>query len=173
MVNATLFPASQPAEFWRQSPNPKLDQAWVDLVKTPVFLVSEDVRKMGRDHEKSVHVHESYHLSPEGSRLYFAQLYGQHALHCLDVLRKFAYFPYYYGDKYNSTEEMPIYQQNHLNHCTEILRQDLMCSISTDVVLYQREDGDENPQSSFSIEKFCRSYDHVKGCWTVRAARCI
>lgn len=164
MVNASLFPASQPPEFWRQNPNPQLDQAWVDLVQTPVFLVSEeDVHKMGRDPSKAVKVPETYHIAKEGPPMYFAQLYGQHALHCLDVLRKFAYFPYYYGDKYNSTEEMPIYQQNHLNHCTEVLRQDLMCSVSTDVVLYMWEEGDDNPQPNFSIEKVCRSYDHVRG----------
>jgi hypothetical protein len=164
MVNATLFPASQPPEFWRQEPNPKLDQAWVDLVKTPVYLVTEpDVVKMGRDPSKYVTVPESYHLGPKGEKVFFAQLYGQHALHCLDVLRKFAYFPYYYGDKYNSTKEMPIYQQNHLNHCTEILRQDLMCTASTDAVLYQWEAGNDNPQPDFSIEKVCHSYDHVRG----------
>ncbi|OQV01135.1 hypothetical protein CLAIMM_06542 [Cladophialophora immunda] len=161
-LNGTFFPATQPANFWRQEPNPALDEAWDALAETPAFLVTADeVRKAGGDPERAVRVPESWGLRPKGDPVYFAQMDGQHSIHCLNALRMFAYFPYYFGHKWKSTAEMPVYQQNHLNHCVDMLRQNLMCSISTDIVTYEWVEANDTPQPNFSIEKVCRSRDVI------------
>lgn len=55
-----------------------------------------------------------------------------HHLHCLNQLRKHAYYEYYYPDinKWNSTTRFI-----HVNHCIENLRRVLMCQADVSLVV--------------------------------------
>lgn len=97
-----------------------------------------------------------------GSSLYLAELDGQHHLHCLNTLRKYAYLPHYFPG-YSSTLTMPIFHQNHLTHCLDVLRQQLLCTYSTGVTTYRWLRGQEIPQPDFSVQKQCKNLRQIGG----------
>ncbi|KAJ9653550.1 hypothetical protein H2198_007270 [Neophaeococcomyces mojaviensis] len=159
VINGTLFPNTSPPSIWRQNPSPAVDEAWESISDTSLFRITRaDVLALGRDPSTTTAVPPSYNL---GADLYFAELDGQHQLHCLNAIRKYAYFPYYFGDKYNDTISMPVFHQHHLSHCLDILRQNLLCQESTDIITYQWVEGQSIPQPDFSIEKVCKRRDQI------------
>ena len=97
-----------------------------DSLKPPLFAITRgDVVRLRRDPDVAVKVPVEWNLkSPTGEPIYLAQLDGQHTLHCLNAIRKYAYFDHYYCDRYRSTSNMPIFDQTHLNHCVDMLREE-------------------------------------------------
>jgi hypothetical protein len=95
-----LFNDYSPPVIYRQDPSPAVDEAWEKIAKLDYFgVTAEDIHKMGKDAETAVVVPEDWGM---GSNLYLVQLDGQHHLHCLNAIRKFAYFDYYLGDKFTN-----------------------------------------------------------------------
>lgn len=75
-----------------------------------------------------------------GSETYLAQSAGQHALHCLNSVRKYAYREYYYPNINVShgggTSPFSAIDQAHLSHCLHILLQELTCTPSMNVITH-------------------------------------
>ncbi|KAI1291045.1 hypothetical protein F5Y03DRAFT_400990 [Xylaria venustula] len=65
-------------------------------------------------------------LPEESGGGYMASLEATHQLHCLDMLRKFS-FRDYYADKAAQFAD-PHKLLTHMDHCTEMLRQVIMCN---------------------------------------------
>lgn len=159
-VNGTLFPNSNPPSIWRSPPSPAVDKAWEDIANTDIFAISRaDILSLGRDPEVITKVPSSYGF---GEDIYFAELDGQHHLHCLMMIRRYAYLPQYFPE-YESMNKMPVFHKNHLNHCVDILRQHLLCTFSTDIITYRWTQNQPLPQPDFSIEKVCRNRDDIQG----------
>ncbi|KAI8194175.1 hypothetical protein KHU50_011959 [Colletotrichum sp. SAR 10_65] len=99
-VKGTLFNDYTPSRIWRQPPSEEVDKAWDDMARIEYFGVSGDaLRKMGKDPKISVSIPEDWGVGPDK---YLVEIDMQHQLHCLNAIRKYAYWDYYYGNAYKN-----------------------------------------------------------------------
>ena len=75
-----------------------------------------------------------------GSDTHLAQIDGQHALHCLNAVRRYAYREHYYPHLNTSARRgvSPLgpLDQAHLSHCLHILLQTLSCNPSANLITH-------------------------------------
>jgi hypothetical protein len=106
-----------------------------------------------------------------GEDAYLAQPDGQHALHCLNAIRKYAYREHYYPSQttcqtsshtanLTSTSPLEPFHQAHLSHCLHILLQTLSCDFSADMITHNWMETQDYPFPDFAINKKCK--DHSK-----------
>jgi len=153
---------------YRQQPSQEVDLAWRRLGDLRLIpLTHKEVIATGKDPVDAVKFPESFGL---GSDAYAGRIDVFHQIHCLDSLRKEAYFEHYYGKiypgGYNETTEM---HRLHLSHCIHYLLQNIMCQASTDVYTHIWTDGVEHPFPDFGVTHQCRDYDTIKA-WQDRNA---
>ena len=96
-----------------------------------------------------------------GSDAHIAQLDGQHMLHCLNVLRKFAFFEHYYGEEYGSEQTLHPLHVAHRSHCLHILLQALTCQPSLNVITHNWMDTQSFPFPDFNIERKCQEHGSI------------
>lgn len=151
MINGTLFAPDNPS-IGRQFPNPEADTLWDEFALTRTIVISaEDVRKLGKDPETVAKFEDDYwHL---GENAYMAQLDVFHQLHCLNTFRHLAYPQYY-----EAHVDHPLWYI-HLNHCMDVLMQNIMCNANTDLVTMQWMETQAIPQPDFSINHQCRDFN--------------
>jgi hypothetical protein len=159
-MNATLLLPDE-LSIYRQDPSREVDLAWQRLGDLRLIpLTREEVTSIGKDPDDAVKFPESFGL---GAEAYAGRVDVFHQVHCLDALRREAYFEHYYGrsypDGYNDTTEM---HRLHLSHCIEYLLQNIMCQASTDVYTHIWTDGVEHPFPDFGVNHQCRDYDVIK-----------
>jgi hypothetical protein len=78
-------------------------------------------------------------------------------LHCLNQLRKLIYPTYY---NYSAaTLHHPDLWFVHLNHCVDILAQNLMCTANTDMITLQWVETQFYPFPDFNVNHPCRDFD--------------
>ncbi|KAJ5037226.1 uncharacterized protein L3040_007403 [Drepanopeziza brunnea f. sp. 'multigermtubi'] len=154
-MNATLFPGPNPS-FARQFPNPEADAWWesMEIVRT-IPITKEDVIKLGKD-PKTVAKFEDGHWGL-GDDAYMAELDIFHQLHCLNSLRKLIYPDYYMYNASNTRH--PDLWYVHLNHCVDVLAQNLMCTGSTDLLTVNWMETQSFPFPDFNINHQCRDFD--------------
>jgi hypothetical protein len=82
-----------------------------------------------------------------------------HQIHCLNALRKalITNYEYYWGARYGLNP--PVQFSFHLDHCTNILLQNLMCHADMDAVIYNWRESEEIPYPDFGVYKKCRDFD--------------
>lgn len=98
-----------------------------------------------------------------GSDLYLAVNQGQHDLHCLNNIRKFAYRDYYY--KGNDTAMREV----HFLHCLMAVLQSLQCKFSTDVYTVNFVEYFPPPATDMNITRKCQKWDNIYN-WEVEKA---
>ncbi|KAK1723894.1 uncharacterized protein BDZ83DRAFT_780284 [Colletotrichum acutatum] len=158
-VKGTLFNDYTPPRIWREQPSEKVDKAWEDMARIEYFGVSGDaLRKMGKDPKISVSIPEEWGV---GSDKYLVEIDMQHQLHCLNAVRKYAYFDYYYGTNYKNISMAPQRHQAHLAHCIDILLQALTCNPSLDLISHNWMRTQENPYPDFNIKRQCMAHDPI------------
>ncbi|KAJ6783184.1 hypothetical protein PWT90_07875 [Aphanocladium album] len=145
--NGTLdFPSE-----YRGDPNPSVDAAWSRLDDIKVMSVTkDDVLKSGSDLD-SVKVPEEYGGG------YLASLEVTHQLHCLAT-----YWDYYQFRSVEFSDE-PAMVRTHLDHCVEILRQNLMCKADGAVILHRWVENNPNPYPNFNVVHKCRNFEQIQG----------
>ncbi|KZF23211.1 hypothetical protein L228DRAFT_245949 [Xylona heveae TC161] len=154
IISGNLF--NDPPTIYRETPSKEVDAAWAAMAKIVPFVIrSEDVVRLGKDPKLTSKVPEDWGL---GSDAYFAQLDGQHALHCLNAVRKYVYREHYYSSWEFPVAKMPFIHQNHLSHCLYILLQTLSCQPSVDVITYNWMETQKSPFPDFAIHKKCRNH---------------
>lgn len=143
---------------YKGEPNPELDRAWAGLVLgTGLTSISDEIlQKLGKSGQPSL----VKFLDEDGGG-YMATMEVSHQLHCLNLLRKSTYFDYY-SSKDALFGNGPKYRQ-HLDHCTEILRQQLMCTADVGLITYNWVKGYKQPFPDFNTWHKCRDLDKV---WT-------
>ncbi|OAL45750.1 tat pathway signal sequence, partial [Pyrenochaeta sp. DS3sAY3a] len=139
----------------RSSPSLEVDQAWEALTNIGIFSISaSEVRRLGKNPHESVKAPLEW-----GSEAYLAQSAGQHALHCLNAVRKYAYREYYYPSINTShggdTSLLSAIDQAHLSHCLHILLQELTCTPSMNVITHNWVETQDFPFPDFAINKKC------------------
>jgi hypothetical protein len=83
--------------------------------------------------------------------------YGPFRMHCLNQLRKLIYPEYY---NYSSaTLHHPDLWYVHLNHCVDIIAQNLMCSGNTDLYTMNWMETQGHPFPDFNLYHQCRDFD--------------
>ncbi|KAK4222471.1 hypothetical protein QBC38DRAFT_375070 [Podospora fimiseda] len=158
--DTTLLTREIPSIF-RQDPSPKVDQAWVDIGDLRLIpLTSDQIKAIGKDPSEVVKFPPEFGL---GDDAYAGRIDVFHQVHCLDALRREAYFDHYYSKNYpggwNQTTEM---HRLHLSHCIEYLLESILCQASTDVYTHIWTDGVEHPFPDFRGDRKCKNYDVIK-----------
>jgi hypothetical protein len=156
--DSILLPnASIASHIFRLPPSPEVDAAWERIAHDGVIVLTEDeIRRVGKDPRYSVQTHPSWGY-PEGS--YVALVDSFHQIHCLNALRKglIYNYQYYWGSKYGFNP--PSMFEVHLNHCIDILLQDLMCYADTSPVTYTWVKDNREPYPDFAVNRQCRDFE--------------
>ncbi|EQL01721.1 hypothetical protein OCS_02574 [Ophiocordyceps sinensis CO18] len=158
-MDITLLLSENPS-IYRQEPSEEVDAAWRQLGDTRLFpLTREEVLSIGKNPEDIVRFPQSFGLG----EAYAGRLEVFHQVHCLDALRREAYFGHYYSKAYpngwNDTSEM---HRIHLSHCVEYLLSSILCQASTDIYTHVWTDGVPHPFPDFHNNRKCRDYDTIK-----------
>ncbi|THC89812.1 hypothetical protein EYZ11_010721 [Aspergillus tanneri] len=119
-------------------------------------MTREEVIKMHKDPEKVVKLplHWGY-----GDDAYIWQTEMQHNIHCLNFIRQYAYFDYFYRPKYERFEDTPLLDRIHLSHCLYVLVQDLRCQPSFNALTFNWMDGWNTPATDFTPERQCIDHE--------------
>ncbi|KAJ7104124.1 hypothetical protein B0H15DRAFT_766556, partial [Mycena belliarum] len=142
---------------YRGTPTPELDAAWDRLTTDvqPMRISKETLLRIGKADVPSL-----VRYREEDGGGYMASVEVVHQLHCLNMLRKYTYHDYYKDTDKAFTIRPDIFR-NHLDHCVELLRQNLMCIADTGVITYEWVDGWELPYPDFNTAHQCRNYEKV------------
>ncbi|KAH8892313.1 hypothetical protein GQ53DRAFT_647428, partial [Thozetella sp. PMI_491] len=93
-----------------------------------------------------------------GDDAYVAVLDVFHQLHCLNTLRQIAY-----GDKYpeiSHDPDRPLWKF-HVDHCVDILMQQLQCSGNLNLITYHWVETQIWPIPLFSVDKQCIDFNAI------------
>lgn len=90
-----------------------------------------------------------------------------HQLHCLNLLRMSTYPDHYKTISWSDTNDAPEKVREHLDHCIEILRINLMCLADVNVFTFHptSEPGKQGMGGywpDYESEHVCRNFDHIK-----------
>jgi len=148
---------------YRGTPTPELDEAW-DRITTnnslwPIRITDEDLKKINKSGRSS---NVKYRERDGGGNMGSIEVF--HQLHCLNMLRKYTY-PKEYPHMQELWTTRPKFMRSHLDHCIEIIRQNLMCSADTGIISYDWVSGWEVPFPDFNTYHKCRNFDAILD-WT-------
>lgn len=150
---------------YRGPPRPEQDAAWEGLLQCtwkllPVIPVrvltrmcqDNNLRVQKEDLEKANTTSVPLNDDQGG---YLATLDVFHTLHCVNKIRKS-----YYSDYYHDPNPLAD-QQEHFDHCIDLLRQVIMCHGDVSLHTYEWKDGYRWPWPSMRTEHQCRNWDKL------------
>ncbi|KAF7359839.1 hypothetical protein MVEN_00709300 [Mycena venus] len=147
--------ASDFSEFQIPS-SPALDEMWSDLYN---FGVSRITKK------DAARLPNKTHAIPGDDGHYIAALDVFHNLHCLNKVRM-ALDPDYYPDwRISTTNNWIPSQKNatqHVSHCLSWLRQSIMCSSDTSVIVWQWDSTLNASVFKGNVAHTCRKFDKIQ-----------
>ncbi|KAI0388970.1 hypothetical protein F5Y17DRAFT_165315 [Xylariaceae sp. FL0594] len=157
-MDGSLFTPSNPSPYRdTTAPSAAVDKAWNDLEWIRTFPISEsDVLRLGKDPRTAVKFPPDYGF---GDGAYVAQLDIFHQLHCLNTLRLIAWEAFDMDKLLLSKKKYPEIHWLHVSHCTEVLRQNLLCNANLDVVTFVWKETQTLPYSDFDLNKKCVDAD--------------
>ncbi|KAK5989599.1 hypothetical protein PT974_07853 [Cladobotryum mycophilum] len=157
--NGTLGKNSEFSGHWGD-PNEEMDRQWNKwgFVKYASFS-RDEFAAMDLDLEGSAKFTEEY----GGGYIGFLEI--SHKMHCLNVIRQ-AYHREYYEKPENKKwatwlNDRPITVKVHINHCFEMLRQNIMCSADVGVIPHHWVKDIPDPFANFNTVHKCRDLDSV------------
>lgn len=139
---------------YKGPPSPAVEDSWANLWQTGAISITEDEFRKLSASPHSVKVPEEL----GGGRM--ALLEVTHQIHCLHMLWKHTY-PDYYSEDYNFSLAEPKQWHEHIDHCTDVLRQKLMCDADGSIITYNWVKGHYMPHPNFNVEHKCRNFDDV------------
>ncbi|KAG2346599.1 hypothetical protein BDR05DRAFT_959527 [Suillus weaverae] len=143
--NGTLdFPS-----IYRGPPSPEIDAAWSRIASDvlPTRMSLEEILKAGEVD------------SP--SKVKYPAKFG-------NLLRK-ASWPEYYGPKDISFQDTPEVVRMHLDHCIEMIRQNIMCNADVTMITWDWVQRHSFPYPNFNTRHQCRNYEKILD-WAVKHA---
>ncbi|KAK6860653.1 hypothetical protein PG995_004289 [Apiospora arundinis] len=131
-------------------PGHALDEAWENLYKFGANDLSTDHRHLVKDVQET-----------SGHRGYIVTLNVFHQLHCLNGLRKLGR-PEYYKRPGHRDEAgfMDFYE--HVDHCVEALRQDIMCQADLTPRYWFLDEAKDKFVSNGSLVQSCRDFTAIR-----------
>lgn len=94
-----------------------------------------------------------------GDDAHLAEIDSQHQLHCLNVLRKWAHYDYYFRSKYGDSPG--LLQNAHRDHCLAVLLHTLTCQPSLDVITHNWVDTQPFPVPDFNLNRKCKNHQRI------------
>ncbi|KAF7324953.1 hypothetical protein MKEN_00537700 [Mycena kentingensis (nom. inval.)] len=136
--------------------SPKLDQMWSDLYNFGISRIPK---------EQAALLPNKTHAIPGDPGYYIAELDVFHNLHCLNKVRM-ALDPDYYPDwRISTTGNWIETQKNateHVNHCIDWIRQSIMCSSDTSVVVWQWKEWANTSLVQGNVAHTCRKFEKIQ-----------
>ncbi|KAJ7641088.1 hypothetical protein FB45DRAFT_1053696 [Roridomyces roridus] len=136
--------------------SPHLDKMWSDLYNFGVSRITKDEASMLPNKTEEIPGDEGH---------YIAALDVFHTLHCLNKIRM-ALDPDYYPAWRISTANNWIPEQKnvtqHISHCVEWLRQSIMCTSDTSVIVWQWDSARNTSVFRSDVAHTCRKFDNVQ-----------
>ncbi|KAJ7202035.1 hypothetical protein GGX14DRAFT_570934 [Mycena pura] len=136
--------------------SPKLDQMWSDLYNFGISRITK---------EEAAQLPNKTHAIPGDPGHYIAELDVFHNLHCLNKVRM-ALDPDYYPDWRISTTNNHIPSQKnateHVGHCIDWIRQSIMCTGDTSVIVWQWENWVNASIVKGNVAHTCRKFDKLQ-----------
>ncbi|KAG1724443.1 uncharacterized protein EDB91DRAFT_1062841, partial [Suillus paluster] len=90
---------------------------------------------------------------------YMTSMESNHMVHCLNMLRKVTWGDHY-GPSGNDVHESPEYFRIHLDHCIELLRQNILCHSDVVTISYDWERSGAFPPS-FNVRHQCKDFEKI------------
>ncbi|CAK5276540.1 unnamed protein product [Mycena citricolor] len=150
------FPGDLSAVFQEPS-SPKLDEAWMDLYNFGISWITKE--------EAAQLPNKTHPIPGDPDGHYIAELNVFHNLHCLNKIRM-ALDPDYYPDWRISTTGNWIESQRnateHVGHCLDWIRQDLMCHADTSVIVWQWKDWANSSLVRGDVAHTCRKFNKIQ-----------
>ncbi|MCJ1358909.1 MAG: hypothetical protein MMC33_008909 [Icmadophila ericetorum] len=140
---------------YKGPPRPELDDAWHDLfIYNNIRLTAEELKKMNRT---------SIQLA-DGSGDYLAAVDVYHHLHCVKMIRQ-----YLHPEYYNMPESLMVDKAEHVDHCLDALRQELMCRAEVTFTTYEWLPDLPIPWAQLSYDHACVNFDAIHAWAATRA----
>ncbi|KAM3073411.1 hypothetical protein ACMFMG_004690 [Clarireedia jacksonii] len=157
-IDATLFPEpGNPDHIYRGRPSPEVDAAWERISHIGMHaLTKQEVEAIGKNATECAKTMPEWGYGPE---TYMAEIDVFHQLHCLDALRRtnVLNYDYYWGKDWGY--EPPVMFESHVDHCIDILRQNIMCNANMEMLTYNWRHTQHNPFPDIGANKLCRDFD--------------
>ncbi|EON98885.1 putative tat pathway signal sequence protein [Phaeoacremonium minimum UCRPA7] len=157
-IDATLFPdPANPNHIYRMPPSPEVDAAWERIAHIGMHsLTRHEVEGIGKNATECAKTQLDWGYGPD---TYMAEIDVFHQLHCLNSLRKtnILHYDYYWGKTWGY--EPPVMFESHVDHCIDILRQNIMCNADVEMLTYNWRLTQHNPFPDIGAHKVCRDFD--------------
>ena len=144
---------------YRGEPSRSVDQAWdrISMLR-PLDLPLTDSEFLAIGSSVSTAARNA----PEHGGGFFLQPEFSHQLHCVNLLRKASYFKYdYYKPRDpDFTDNIELFKV-HVDHCTEMLRQFVMCHADVGIVTAHWIDQRRAAWPDFNTRKVCRDFEGI------------
>lgn len=150
-LNGSLYPGPKPGPWYGLPTDPNAEAAWIEFehIRT-IPLTKAQVLALGKDPSLTAKFEDAFwHM---GEETYVGALDFFHQIHCLNMLRKAA-FSGNAGLAGSKAQEVV-----HLQHCTDMLMQHMLCTADAGIITYQWREGNEYPFPDFSVKRECRDW---------------
>ncbi|KAF2170713.1 hypothetical protein M409DRAFT_19527 [Zasmidium cellare ATCC 36951] len=148
-LNGSLY---QGSSVWHDLPSdPVAEEAWdqFEHIRT-TSLTSAQLLAMGKEPSTVAKYEDKiWHM---GDDAYVGTLDFFHQVHCLNMLRKAAFA----GNA--AMPSWPVVETIHLQHCTGMLMQHLLCTADAGMVTYQWRENSHIPYPDFGVNRQCRDW---------------
>ncbi|KZT37528.1 hypothetical protein SISSUDRAFT_1106600 [Sistotremastrum suecicum HHB10207 ss-3] len=137
-------------------PTDETDEAWNSLYPVGMSRISKEEASRIANWTERI----------PGDDHYVVQLDAWHQIHCLNLIRK-ALLPERYGPSrlFDSVLENDDTPFDHVDHCVNILRENIVCNADTTPNVFQWNEDKQMMFPHFDSVHMCRDWDAVKE-WT-------
>lgn len=166
---------NSPYSIYRGPPSPEVDAAW-EAIEYPAMMhfSREEIIRLGKDPDATAKLPKEWGSLPPaqssaieltippgyGDDRYFGVLDGQHLIHCVNLLRQWSHFDYYFP-KYSPQSRAPPLASAHKDHCVAVLLEHLTCQPSLNVFTYYWMETQPDPYPNFEINRKCQNHDDL------------
>ncbi|KAG2063638.1 hypothetical protein BDR04DRAFT_1111304, partial [Suillus decipiens] len=160
-LNGTLdFPS-----IYRGPPSPEIDAAWARIARDvrPTRMSLEEIIKAGEVDSPS-----KVKFPAKFGGGFMVAMEAPHQLHCLNLLRKSSWRDHYAPTDI-SFQDRPGVIRMHLDHCIEMIRQNIMCSADVTLLTWDWVEGHDIPYPNFNTLHQCRDYEKILD-WSAKHA---
>ena len=144
-----------------------MDDEWSRISDARTILITrDDVLSLGKSPETRSRASPAL-LSKMGydptAEMYHGTVDAFHQIHCLNTIRKHAYWDSYYKGPYGSWDDHNAHELHwtHVSHCFESLLQNLKCNADVGVVTHVWMEGQQAPFPDFNLEKKCIDFESL------------
>ncbi|KAJ8593953.1 hypothetical protein M405DRAFT_761243 [Rhizopogon salebrosus TDB-379] len=138
---------------YRGPPSPEINAAWARVAgdARPVRMTLDQLSRTG-EHPTPAAV--KYPGEYGGG--YMATLEVTHQLQCIDMLRRLSWV-----NKAHDDDGSEALHRTDIDHCIEMLRQNIMCRSDGTMITYDWMKGRNNPFPNFNVPHQCRNFDKI------------